>query len=75
MTTILKMRDGTDLRRRLELCGPVRIDRRKRCGNPWVAGRGGSHAQVIARYCVDLWRRVRAGEAARRRSTASPAPR
>ena len=69
MTTILKMRDETDLRRRLELCGQahglVRIDRRTRCGNPWVAGRDGCRAEVVAHYRV----------AARRRSTTSQAPR
>ena len=66
MTTIVNMRNRPDLRRRLEQCGEVdglvRIDRRTRWGNPWIVGRDGSRAEVIARYRVDLWRRIRAGE-------------
>ena len=68
MTTIVNMRDRPDLRRRLEqhgeVDGLVRIDRRTRWGNPWIVGRDGSRAEVIARYRVDLWRRIRAGEIA-----------
>ena len=64
MTTIVNMRNRPDLRRRLEQCGEVdglvRIDRRTRWGNPWIVGRDGSRAEVIARYRVDLWRRIRA---------------
>ena len=42
--------------------GAVLIDRRTRWGNPFVVGRDGTRAQVIARYRADLWRRIRAGE-------------
>ena len=42
----------------------VRIDRRTRWGNPYVIGRHGSRAEVIARYRADLWRRIGAGEIA-----------
>ena len=44
--------------------GAVRIDRRTVWGNPFVVGRDGTRAQVIARYRTDLWRRIRAGEIA-----------
>ena len=44
--------------------GAVRIDRRTIWGNPFVVGRDGTRAQVIARYRADLWRRIRAGEIA-----------
>ena len=44
--------------------GAVRIDRRAVWGNPFVMGRAGTRAQVIARYRADLWRRIRAGEIA-----------
>ena len=44
--------------------GAVRIDRRTAWGNPFVVGRHGTRAQVIARYRADLWRRIRAGEIA-----------
>ena len=68
MTTIVNMRDRPDLLMRLEQheedSGLVRIDRRTRWGNPWVVGRDGSRAEVIARYRHDLWRRIRAGEIA-----------
>ena len=42
--------------------GAVRIDRRTRWGNPFVIGRDGSRAQVIALYRAELWRRIRTGE-------------
>ena len=42
--------------------GAVLIDRRTRWGNPFVIGRDGTRAQVIARYRADLWRRIRAGD-------------
>ena len=44
--------------------GAVRIDRRTVWGNPFVLGRDGTRAEVIARYRADLWRRIRAGEIA-----------
>ena len=44
--------------------GAVRIDRRTEWGNPFVVGRDGTRAQVIARYRADLWRRIRSGEIA-----------
>ncbi len=42
--------------------GAVRIDRRTEWGNPFIVGRDGTRAQVIARYRADLWRRIRAGK-------------
>ena len=42
--------------------GAVRIDRLTRWGNPYRIGKHGSREQVIARYRVELWRRIRAGE-------------
>ena len=42
--------------------GAVRVDRRTRFGNPFIIGRDGAREQVVARYRVDLWRRIRAGE-------------
>ena len=47
-----------------EAAGAVRIDRRTRWGNPYVIGRHGTRAEVIALYRVELWRRIRAGEIA-----------
>ena len=44
--------------------GAVPIDRRSPWGNPFVMGRDGTRAQVIARYRAHLWRRMRAGEIA-----------
>ena len=40
------------------------IDRRTKWGNPFKVGVDGSQDEVIARYRVDLWRRIRAGEIA-----------
>ncbi len=42
----------------------VLIDRRTKWGNPFKVGVDGSREQAIARYRVDLWRRIRAGEIA-----------
>ena len=42
--------------------GIVRVDRETPWGNPFVVGRHGTRAQVIARYRRHLWRRIRAGE-------------
>jgi len=42
--------------------GAVRIDRRTRFGNPYRIGRDGTREQVIERYRLWLWRRIRAGE-------------
>ena len=39
----------------------VRIDRATRWGNPFVIGRDGSRAEVIAKYRARLWREIRAG--------------
>ena len=44
--------------------GAVLIDRRTRWGNPFVVGRDGTREEVIARYRVELWRQIRAGEIA-----------
>ena len=41
--------------------GAVRIDRRTRWGNPYRIGHP-TREEVIARYRVELWRRIRAGE-------------
>ena len=40
----------------------VLIDRRTKWGNRWRVGRDGTRDEVILRYRVDLWRRIRAGE-------------
>ncbi len=68
MTNVVSMRDRPDLRRQWEQRGDgdgiVRIDRRTPWGNPWVVGRDGGRAEVIALYRHDLWRRIRAGEVA-----------
>ena len=68
MTNVVSMRDRPDLRRQWEQHGDgdgiVRIDRRTPWGNPWVVGRDGGRAEVIARHRQDLWRRIRAGEVA-----------
>ena len=40
----------------------VLVDRRTKWGNPFKPGVDGSREDVIARYRVDLWRRIRAGE-------------
>ena len=42
----------------------VLIDRRTRWGNPFRIGPGQTRARAIARYRVDLWRRIRSGEIA-----------
>ncbi len=42
----------------------VLIDRRTEWGNPFRVGEGQDRAQAVARYRVDLWRRIRAGEIA-----------
>ena len=44
--------------------GAVLIDRRTRWGNPFVVGRDGTRDEVIARYRIELWRQIRAGEIA-----------
>lgn len=42
--------------------GIVRVDRKTPWGNPFVVGRHGTRAQVIARYRRHLWQRIRARE-------------
>ena len=42
----------------------VLVDRRTKWGNRWHVGRDGSREEVIARYRMELWRRIRAGEIA-----------
>ena len=42
----------------------VLVDRRTKWGSPFRIGDGQDRAQAIARYREDLWRRIRAGEAA-----------
>lgn len=44
--------------------GAVRIDRRTAWGNPYRIGRDGTREEVIARYRVELWQRIRSGEIA-----------
>jgi len=44
--------------------GAVLIDRRTRWGNSFVVGRDGTRDEVIARYRIELWRQIRAGEIA-----------
>ena len=40
----------------------VLVDRRTKWGNPWRTGQDGTREEVIARYRIELWRRIRAGE-------------
>ena len=40
----------------------VLVDRRTKWGNPWRTGQDGTREEVIARYRMELWRRIRAGE-------------
>ena len=42
----------------------VLIDRRTKWGNPFKVGVDGTREEAIARYRVDLWRRIRSGEIA-----------
>ena len=42
----------------------VLVDRRTKWGNPWRVGRDGTREEVIARYRMELWRHIRAGEIA-----------
>ena len=55
-----RMAGDTSARALLER-GIVRVDRETPWGNPFVVGRHGTRAQVIARYRRHLWQRIRAG--------------
>ncbi len=44
--------------------GAVLIDRRTRWGNPFKVGADVSRDEVVARYRVHLWQRIRAGDIA-----------
>ena len=66
MTTVVNMKHRPDLRAALdaddEHGDAVRIDRRTRWGNPFLIGRHGSREEVIERYRVWLWDKVKGGE-------------
>ncbi len=66
MTTVVNMKHRSDLRAALdgadEHGDTVRIDRRTRWGNPFLIGRHGSREEVIERYRVWLWDKVKGGE-------------
>ncbi len=40
----------------------VRIDRQSKWGNRFIIGRDGTREEVIEKFRVDLWARVRSGE-------------
>ena len=58
MTTVINIRHGRAV---LEEPNVVRIDRATKWGNPFVIGRDGDRAEVIAKYRARLWREIRAG--------------
>ena len=68
MRAIVNLRTEPRLREEFEYThivnSTVLIDRRTRWGNPFKLGVDGSRDEVIARYRMDLWRRIRAGEIA-----------
>ena len=53
MTAVIDIRHGRAV---LEEPDVVRIDRATKWGNPFVIGRDGDRARVIAKYRVWLWR-------------------
>ena len=66
MEAVINLKREPRLREEFEYAHVVNntllVDRRTRWGNPWRVGRDGSREEVIARYRVDLRRRIRAGE-------------
>ena len=68
MRAIVNLKHEPQLREAFEYAhvvnNTVLIDRRTKWGNPFKVGVDGDREQVIARYRVDLWRRIGAGEIA-----------
>ena len=66
MRAIVNLRTEPRLREQFDYAqvvdNTVLIDRRTMWGNPFKLGEHGSREEVIARYRIDLWRRIRAGE-------------
>ena len=66
MDAVLNLHREPALREKLEYHpvhnNTVPIDDRTEWRNPFRAGPGVSHAQALALYRADLWRRIRAGE-------------
>ena len=66
MRAIVNLRSEPRLREKFEYTqvvnSTVLIDRRTKWGNPFKLGVDGSREEVIARYRMDLWRRIREGE-------------
>ena len=57
MTTVINIRHGRAVLKEPDV---VRIDRATKWGNPFVIGRDGDRARVIAKYRARLWREIRA---------------
>ena len=68
MVPVINLRNERKLRAPFEYAhvhnNTVLIDRRTKWGNPFRIGPGQNREQAIARYRVDLWRRIRSGEIA-----------
>ena len=68
MVPVINLRHEPKLREAFEYAhvhdNTVLIDRRTKWGNPFGSAPARSREQAIARYRVDLWRRIRAGEIA-----------
>jgi len=66
MSAVINLRHEPKLREAFQYAhvvnNTVLVDRRTKWGNPFRIGPGQDRAQAIARYRVDLWRRIRAGE-------------
>ena len=58
MTVVINIRHDRSV---LDEPDVVRIDRATKWGNPYVIGRDGTRAEVIAKYRARLWREIRAG--------------
>ncbi len=66
MRAIVNLKHEPRLREEFEYAhvvdNTVLIDRRTKWGNPYLVTGGVTHAEAVARYRADLWRRIRAGE-------------
>lgn len=40
----------------------IRIDRKSKWGNPFIIGRDGDRAEVIAKHKAKLWKQIKSGE-------------
>ena len=68
MDAVIDLRHEPALREKFEYThehnNTVLVDRRTKWGNPFRVGPGLTHAQAVARYRTELWRRIRAGKVA-----------